>query len=191
MTQRIVKTMRRDVVRTRKRIHAAYFEILFRGDDKHITVKEIIDIADISRGTFYKHYLDIPDLEAHIEQDYISVLEDTLRQITIDELMAAPQKHIAELLKPFIDNKDRLKVFATKRGYSNFMTRVQNNLVKAISNISTSSKTKEELEITYACAAGAVYNAFTQWILMENPISDEEFIKIICNFLTKDISDLL
>ncbi len=47
---------------TRFAIQRAFIECLKTRSPEKITVTEIVRMAEISRGTFYIHYLDIPDL---------------------------------------------------------------------------------------------------------------------------------
>lgn len=56
------KTNDRRTRKTRKAICDAFASLLAEKELHKITVKEIIDIADVSRVTFYNHYLDVYDL---------------------------------------------------------------------------------------------------------------------------------
>ena len=58
----------RNSIRSRKSIRTAYAELINeKKDSSKITVKEIVDRADISKSTFYCHYNDINDLVAEIQ----------------------------------------------------------------------------------------------------------------------------
>ena len=67
---------RRDVTRTKNAIERAYLELLFQKGYGKITVNEVINLADVSRGTFYAHYRDIPDLEEKVEERAIQDLKE-------------------------------------------------------------------------------------------------------------------
>ncbi len=57
----------RNSIRSRKSIRTAYAELISeKKDSSKITVKEIVDRADISKSTFYCHYNDINDLVVEI-----------------------------------------------------------------------------------------------------------------------------
>ena len=62
-------TYDRRTAKTRKAIINALADLLFEKELHKVTVKEITEIADINRGTFYKHYLDVYDLYDKAEQD--------------------------------------------------------------------------------------------------------------------------
>ncbi|MBQ6456167.1 MAG: TetR family transcriptional regulator [Mogibacterium sp.] len=55
------KTDRR-TAKTQKAITNAFTALLAKKELDKITVREIAEIADINRATFYKHYLDVYDL---------------------------------------------------------------------------------------------------------------------------------
>ena len=62
------KTNDRRTRKTKKAICEAFAELLAEKELHKITVKEIIEKADISRVTFYNHYLDVYDLQDKLEE---------------------------------------------------------------------------------------------------------------------------
>ena len=62
------KTNDRRVRKTQKAIFDAFAELLAEKELEKITVKELIEKADVSRVTFYNHYLDIFDLQEKYEE---------------------------------------------------------------------------------------------------------------------------
>lgn len=61
--------------KTRRRLKKMLIKLLKERGLQHISVQELTDAADISRGTFYLHYRDIFDLYQAIEDDVISSIE--------------------------------------------------------------------------------------------------------------------
>lgn len=47
---------------TRRMIETSFLELLEEKPVSRITVTQLCERAQINRATFYKHYLDIPDL---------------------------------------------------------------------------------------------------------------------------------
>lgn len=58
--------------RTKQVISESFLELLKGKPASRITVTEICSTASINRATFYKHYLDIPDLQASLEEEILS-----------------------------------------------------------------------------------------------------------------------
>jgi AcrR family transcriptional regulator len=65
------KTPDRRALKTRKAIRDALAKLLTEKELHKVTVQEITEMAEINRGTFYKHYLDIYDLYDKTENDIL------------------------------------------------------------------------------------------------------------------------
>lgn len=63
---------------TRKVIEDTFLELLQDKPVSRITVTEICQRAELNRATFYKHYLDVPDLLEKIEARLLDQLQDIL-----------------------------------------------------------------------------------------------------------------
>lgn len=79
----------RNSIRSRKQIKKAFAELLSEKNDiSKITVKEIVERADISKSTFYAHYSDMYNVVEEFEQEIIdllnSLLHDYLKSHTLD-----------------------------------------------------------------------------------------------------------
>lgn len=61
---------------TKMVIEDAFFDLLLKKPVGKITVKELCENADINRATFYKHYLDIPDLFEKTEQKLLDRISE-------------------------------------------------------------------------------------------------------------------
>ena len=58
--------------RTKQVISESFLELLKEKPVSRITVTEICSMASINRATFYKHYLDVPDLQGSLENEILS-----------------------------------------------------------------------------------------------------------------------
>jgi AcrR family transcriptional regulator len=73
MTEK-VKSTHKNASRSRHLIKQAYGELLNEKDPAKITLTDIVERANISRGTFYAHYLDVYDLSMAIQNNIIETL---------------------------------------------------------------------------------------------------------------------
>ena len=80
---------------TKMRIRSAFYELLQKTEYEKITVTSICDLAEINRATFYKHYLDVPDLVDKLQDDAVNELGSRLSQAKGDSLECS----VAEALK--------------------------------------------------------------------------------------------
>jgi len=70
----------RRVRRTQKALRDALTQLLMEKSLKEISVIELVEQADINRGTFYLHYRDIYDLYASIEEEIVREFFEIFRK---------------------------------------------------------------------------------------------------------------
>lgn len=80
---------------TKMRIKSAFFELLKNTEYEKITVTSICDVAEINRATFYKHYLDVPDLADKLQDDAVKELGFKLKKVKGESLASS----VAETLR--------------------------------------------------------------------------------------------
>lgn len=69
------KTDRR-VRKTKKQLRMALTSLMMTKSVGEITVREIAELADVNRGTFYAHYKDVYDLLSQLEENIFVRLEE-------------------------------------------------------------------------------------------------------------------
>jgi AcrR family transcriptional regulator len=65
----------RRTFKTEKAIKEAFLSLLKTKDPNKISVTQIVNIANIGRGTFYLHYLDVLDLYEKVINEYFKKIE--------------------------------------------------------------------------------------------------------------------
>ena len=76
------RIMDRRKQKTLRAIRNAFLELRSRMPLEKITVRELSDLAEISKATFYLHYADIYALSEQLQRE---VIEEILRGVTRDE----------------------------------------------------------------------------------------------------------
>ena len=89
MTEK-VKSTHKNASRSRHLIKQAYGELLNEKDPAKISVTDIVERANISRGTFYAHYLDVYDLSMAIQNNIIETLNYAINRVGIEHIIADP-----------------------------------------------------------------------------------------------------
>ena len=69
---------------TRMIIEQSFLELLKEKPVSKITVTELCGKAQINRATFYKHYLDIPDLLEKLEEELFARIREMFRNQAVD-----------------------------------------------------------------------------------------------------------
>ena len=112
----------RSVRNTKRRLHEALLALMHQKPVKEITIKELTDLANVNRGTFYFHYHDIYELLQAMEDDFFARF-DAVINITVAKgnaygyLMA---------IFPFLgENHQFCQVFLSPHGDRAFVERVK------------------------------------------------------------------
>ncbi len=64
----------RRVRKTKKQLRTALMTLLLKKELDHITVRDVAELADVNRGTFYAHYKDVEELLHQLEEELMAEL---------------------------------------------------------------------------------------------------------------------
>jgi len=115
----------RRVRRTKKLLKDSLASLLMEKDINDITVKEIVDLADINRGTFYLHYKDIYDMLNQIENDMICDLEEIANKFPGAVLKGAPKPYIEEIFQYVKENQEFCRMLLGSHGDMAFVEKLK------------------------------------------------------------------
>lgn len=115
----------RRVKKTKKAMHEALAQLLSEKPLNNISVREIADIADINRGTFYLHYKDVYDmvekLQNEIFEKFNEIVNNHEPKRNSDELFPL----LVELFNLLADNSELAKVLMSKNGDAAFVDKLK------------------------------------------------------------------
>ena len=96
---------------TKMMIQQTFLDLLMQKPISKITVKEICDIAQINRATFYKHYQDTYDLleqfQSEAIQGLLALIENSSEKST--------EQILVSILTIMKENKDMFKKFSAMK----------------------------------------------------------------------------
>lgn len=88
-------------IKTERAIRKAFHELLQEKDMKRITVRELVERAEINKTTFYCHYETLPDLIDTLEKEKINYIIDNLDEAYL--LYEDPDRFIDNLYRNLKD----------------------------------------------------------------------------------------
>ena len=94
------------VKKTRSSIINAFLQLRAKKQLERITVKELADLAEINKATFYLHYKDIYDLSEQLENDIFERAFNNIRHPNSSE----PRVFIREFVETFIANQSLIDI---------------------------------------------------------------------------------
>ena len=116
------ENMDRRVRKTRTMLRLCLARLLKEKKIQEISVKEISEMADINRGTFYLHYRDVYDLLASIEDDMFRQFNGILERNTPSgEITERPSRLILELFSFIRENADLAQILMGPNGDIQFL----------------------------------------------------------------------
>lgn len=86
------KKIDRRTRKTKKAIRLAFAELLSQKDINDITVRDIADLADINRKTFYNYYSGIYQLVDEIENEIVFAFESILGEVDLKRDLKNPYR---------------------------------------------------------------------------------------------------
>ena len=96
----------RRVVKTKRAIRNAFAELLSTKDINEITVKDIADLADINRKTFYCYYAGVFQVVDEIENEIVQTFMDAIRDVDLNRALHEPYEIFKRLTAIFNSDID-------------------------------------------------------------------------------------
>ena len=174
----MAKAEYRSAIRSRKLIVAAVADLLQEKPLDKITVTEVVNRAEINRGTFYAHYADIPDVINNLIQQTFSHIRQILdgQQWKMEELPGVLMQTIEEILKEDIDFYQKVMASSAAPLMQEQLVRtVVDHLLQHEAVFSTESHEQFVLKIKFC--AGGLSNLYRDWFEGKLDISLEELTR--------------
>lgn len=181
---RTKKSSHKNASRSRHLIKQAFGELLHEKDLAKITVTDIVERANISRGTFYAHYLDVYDLYTAIQNNVLETMEFGLESVGIENLICDPTSGINMGMDFLAANKEYYSLFVNSSHADTFFSRVFELIaVKCrplMGEITGLSAAKAETFLYYTL--GAYKEVLIRWFGGELDCSSEECAGYLIDF---------
>lgn len=119
------EVMDRRVRKTRNTLRACLGKLLKEKKIQEISVKELSEMADINRGTFYLHYRDVYDLLSSIESDVLKQFNEILDHYTLPKLQEDPRPLLCDLFRFIRENADLTQCLMGPNGDIRFLNQLR------------------------------------------------------------------
>ncbi len=187
------RPMYRNALRSKKAIKGALVSLLSEKDIAKIKIKEIIDLADISKGTFYAHYSDIYDILSEIEDDNIKYLLDFLKSEASNEMFDDFLPFIRAMFKRMEEEHAFFEKIFLSPYFDHMFIKVQTAIItyamkhnKKFTKITLTKDSK--MFLTYTLS-GAI-QVIRDWYKGEYSISLDDLAVKINNFMMNGIKSI-
>lgn len=172
---------------TRMRIRAAFFSCLERKPVSKITVKEICDMAEINRATFYKHYADPFELLQKLEEEVLVELQQNIRVRT----QQTSQGLLLTILKSMKNTKNSYTLLTSQNGDPGFAARISDLFYQEFQPRMAEDLpgcTEEEKNAAFLFVSGGCGHLISAWIkngMQTSPEQVADELNKICRVFVK------
>lgn len=124
----MVQSEDRRIRKTKKAMTDALAGLLLEKPLNNISVREIADVADINRGTFYLHYRDVYDMVEQLQNEIFEKFNEIVENYEPKEAIESLFPMLAELFNLLAENAELAKVLIGKNGDASFVDKLKNVL---------------------------------------------------------------
>lgn len=103
----------RRIKKTRMLLKLTFVELLQNRSVQKLTVKDICEKADISRGTFYFHFSDIYNLSEHVKNDFVDTFMKIFEDYLFAPVIVPPLNMFLNMAHVFETSKDYYSLLLT------------------------------------------------------------------------------
>ena len=115
----------RRIRKTRKQLKDCLISLLKTKRIQDITVRELTEMADLNRGTFYLHYKDVFDLLEQTETELLGKLNSVIQKHRAEELLDRPFNILHEVYTLVYENASLVEILLGENGDLNFLNRMK------------------------------------------------------------------
>ena len=136
------------IKRTRRLLKEGLTQLILQKSIKKISVRELADLVEINRGTFYLHYKDVYDLVDQIENELCIQFEQEL-----SEVFSKPDRDILSVFSCFCNffenNRQICYALLSDNGDINFLIKLRAIISKICLSDVINAKSSEQDKINY------------------------------------------
>lgn len=169
--------MDRRVRRTKALLLQGLIQLMSEKDIKDISVKELSDLADINRGTFYLHYNDVYDLLNNVEEELFQEFNEILeRDLTAESSRPVTPRPVLLDLFIFLDhNRSLAKVLIGPHGDMAFVNRLKELVKEKLRMLMANAEhSVKYFDYFYSFMVSGCIGVIECWLNQQSPVSPEE-----------------
>lgn len=186
------------IKKTNYAIKTAFWQLLYTEDYSKITVRQILNLANVNHATFYKHYANKDDLLTAIEDDLLSEFKKVTLQVPTPLITQKTETETEQPQMEYYYQQLVLYIYRNGKKFSTLLDSTEdrsfiNKLIETDQEIWQEKHLLEQLAIPqrYASTAlvGMALNLISEWVKSDFQETPQEFLAIMKKLLTPFFSD--
>ncbi len=179
------KSSHKNAARSRHLIKQAFAELLNEKDISKITVTDIVERANISRGTFYAHYLDVYDLYSAIQSNIVEAINEMIDKLGMENIILDPSEAISFGISFLEKNKNYYKLFLTSSHGEKLIQRIITLTEEKFIHVIEATLPAEDVP-EHVChmyyTLGGIRNVLIHWFMNSIDMTSEECAEYLSKF---------
>ena len=186
------KTDRR-VIKTKGAIRKAFIELLTQKHINDISIKEISELADINRKTFYNYYAGIHDLLEELENDMVSKFEENLSDFDFRRDIQTPNRTFVTLSERIDEDSQLYQSLFQSKSNSHIVEKITDVLVGKTINFLQEKYDleRDKIAIVTLFVSGGLMSVYQHWLDSERTMSLEEISAILSKLIESGVAAVL
>ena len=176
----------RRVRKTKALLLRGLIQLMETKDVQDISVKELSDLVDINRGTFYLHYSDVHDMLRQIEDELFVEFQGIIdRTLTPDSAIHSPQTTLSEVFVFLERHREAARVMMGPHGDLAFLNRLKDLVQERLDSILASKLASGDGCYLEAFIVSGCVGVIETWLNHPDPPAPDVMAAICGNLLEK------
>lgn len=181
--------MDRRVRKTRALLLQGLIQLMDEKDIKDISVKELSDLVDINRGTFYLHYADIYDMLNKIEDELFLEFHEILdRDLAKETQLISPKSALLDIFTFLERHHDMARVMIGPHGDLAFVNRLKDLVKERLRHLLELEHPAVNLDYYYPFIVSGFIGIIETWLNHKEPLPPEEMAELCSHLLQNGIT---
>ncbi len=183
----------RRVIKTKRAIRKAFIELLTEKHINDITIKDISEVADINRKTFYNYYAGIHELLEEIENDMVEKFEENLADFDFRRDIQRPNRTFVKLSERIDEDSELYQKLFQSKSNSHIMAKVTDVLVEKTINFLQEKYDldRDTLSVVTIFVSGGLMSVYQKWLDTDRKMSLDEISEILANLIENAVMAVL
>ncbi len=175
----------RRIVKTKRAISLALFQILAEKNVDDITITELTTKADINRKTFYLHYSCVQDVADELVASMKNVFDHALQSALDEENNFVPAQFFAYLRDKIGEHTELFRAFCLENTSLYFVRALSAPLMESLMNVyrNYSDMSDTSLRAAIIFMAHGALNVYLDWARNPSALTLDEVTEIALRFV--------
>lgn len=174
--------------KTKRKISDAFITLYMEENIDKITIKEITELAEINRTTFYDHYIDVYDVLDQLEAELLTVIDQNIELLVSHLKHMSPDSFFTIILSIFQEHDIVLPVLLMRSnsGFGeDFVSLIKKRLLQHFEDMDDESKLILDYCTTYHFSAAISF--ICKWIEEGKKIPVGQMIGLLKNITERGV----